>query len=137
MTKQRGLFISEDNKLKQVDQTENEANHPPATTLPVYVTQEDLRNFKLGNNLEFISKGAFVALLIWMGTYFVGRFDTVDERTQEISRAMAVAETEIREAKVTISKLEADLGAEKAKNEILRDRILKLEVHNQLSKQKP
>lgn len=117
--------------------TDNEANPPPATTLPVYVTQEDLRNFKLGNNLEFVSKGAFVAMLIWMVTYFVGRFDTVDERTQEISRAMAVAETEIREAKDTISKLEADLGAEKAKNEILRDRVLKLEVHNQLSKQNP
>ncbi|WP_318441765.1 hypothetical protein [Photobacterium leiognathi] len=118
-------------------QTDNEANPPPATTLPVYVTQEDLRNFKFGNFWEIFFKSSFIALLLWMVTYFVGRFDTVDERTQEISRAMAVAETEIREAKGTISKLEADLGAEKAKNEILRDRILKLEVHNQLSKQKP
>ncbi|WP_318482541.1 hypothetical protein [Photobacterium leiognathi] len=137
MTKQRGLFISGNFQCNEIDERGTDSNPPPASKEPVYVTQEAMQSLVNTFKYVMIILSFVLALLGWMANYFVSKYDAGhlanDLRSQETSKAMAVAQTQIAQQSTEISTLKSDNSELKKANALMLERILKLEFQNQQS----
>ncbi|WP_146107046.1 MULTISPECIES: hypothetical protein [Photobacterium] len=104
--------------------------------MPVYLTQEDVQNLVKTIKHVMIVLSFVLLLLGWMGNYFVSKYDASDLRSQETSKAMAVAETKIDQLSTTVSTLESENSELKKVQASQHERILKLEFQVQQSLKK-